>query len=450
MNKLRFLALAALVISAFGCESVVDDLNVNPNEFTEVPATLIFQHAALNTAAVAEAEPARIAGMWSDQFAGTDRQYITQDRYEVSAATFDEVWSDLFQAGISQSQLAEQAAQAEGQDNLANFSRILQGYYAAEASLIFGDVPFSEVNNLEISDPRYEDQASVLNAGIGLLEAGISGSGSDVGVSAGNSIFNSSSTWAEFAQALRARYLLAQSDYDGALSAARAAGFEDASSSVDIIHTTTNFSENLFFQFEAEQRSDYLSFGNEGSVQSTLFNILQDTTAMSRADDKTDDSARFAYYSSGAQAGLYKLNVNPGGFFAADMDFPVIGFPEVQLIIAECAARTGDDEAAIAALNAARNYWDDLTGTDSYQDYDEDDFDDDDALLDAILTEKYVSVFGLPTFYDVIRTNNRLGADMDTRDTPAQRFLYPSTEISSNSNFPGVADLGTTNAVLNN
>lgn len=447
-------AYAVLISAALftSCERIVDDLNLNPNEFTEVPAQLVFNHTVLNMAAIAEAEPLRISGMWSDQFAGTDRQYITQDRFEVGAATFDEVWEDLFQQGISQAQITQAQATSEGLDVIANYAKLLEGYYAAEAALIFGDVPYSQVNKLEFPDPVYEPQEEVLAAAIGLIQAAVGGQGANKAVSTANQVLTSGqgtgTTWGEFGSALMARYYLAQGDYAQALSAAQAANFDESTDGVEIIHTTTDFAENLIYQFEAEQRANYLSFGNDSTVESTLYNFLAAGTPMSRGDDKTDDAARLAFFSSGADQGIYRINVNDDGYFAKDANFPLIGYPEVQLIIAESAARTGDEAAALAALNKARNYWDELTGTDSYADLDESDSSGAD-LLRAILIEKYVSVFGLPTFYDIIRTDNLIGADMDTRSTPAQRFLYPSTEISSNSNYPGNKTLDDPTAVFN-
>ena len=446
------MALCAFAFTFFACENIVDDLNVTPNDFTEVPATLSFNHSVLNMAAVSEAEPARIAGMWSDQFAGTDRQYIVQDRYEVSAATFDEVWSDLFVQGLSQAQIAETGATNSGNAVIANLSMGLQAYYAAEAALMFGDVPFNEVNNPDILDPTFQNQMEVLSSAINMLATAADGPGNALSAGAVNQVLNSASTWGEFFDALRARYLLAMGDYAGALAAAQSANFEGPEDDVDIMHTTDNFSENLFFQFEAEQRTDYLTLGNVGTEQSTLFNILSDTTSMSRGtdDEDTDDSARLALLFGGASGGFYRLNVNPGGFFGAASDWPVVSTPEVQLIIAEAAARTGDDDTALEALNAARNYWDTVTGEDNYGDLDGDDIGEDDEFLKTILIEKYVSVFGLPTFYDIIRTDNLIEADMDSRSTPAQRFLYPSTEVSSNSSFPGVKTLDEPTPVFDN
>ncbi|MBT6161642.1 MAG: hypothetical protein HOH81_08165, partial [Flavobacteriaceae bacterium] len=65
-----------------------------------------------------------------------------------------------------------------------------------------------------------------------------------------------------------------------------------------------------------------------------------------------------------------------------------------------------------------------------------------DALRLEILLEKYCSVIGLPTYQDVLRTKNLIGVPIKSDDTEIipQRFLYPLTESSSNSNFPGLID----------
>ena len=434
MKLFRTIALAGLVAGTFGCKSVVEDLNINPNEFTDISTSLLVNHAVLNLASIQEAEPARIAGMWTDQFTGSDRQYITQDNYGVDDSDFDATWRELYRDGLSPARGAKAKAAAEGATSFEGIATIMEGYYGAEAALLFGDVPFSEADNAtDFPDPAYDSQESVLSSAIALLNAGASLTG-DLGVSGGNSILTGSATWAEMAKALEARYKLAMKDYPGALAAAEAS-FDDPADEPSIIHTTVNFAENLFFQFEAEQRTDYLTFNG-----SYLSRVLSDTTDITRTSDKTNDTNRREFYQYTA-GGFDRLNTNPGGLFAADANFPVIGYPEVQLIIAETAQRGGDNDKAIQALNNARNYWDGVMGTDDYADLDEDDFDDDDALLEAIMLEKYVSVFGLPTFYDVIRTDNILGVDLDGRDMPVQRFIYPSVERSSNENYPGIKSL---------
>lgn len=436
MKNLRLFAFAALLIGATSCESVVEDLNTDPNNFTEISTSLLVNHTVLNLVSIAEAEPARTAGMWTDQFTGSDRQYITIDNYGVDNTDFDAVWGDLYRGGLSQAEIAIQQATEENATALLGISQILKGYYAAEAALMFGDVPFSQAGDAaQFPDPVYDGQRDVLNTALALISTGAGNTGS-LSAASGNEVLTTSSTWAQFASALEARYRLALRDYSGALTAARAAGFAGASNSVDVMHSTVNFAENLFFQFEAEQRTDYLTFNG-----SYTLDVLSDTTTVSRTDAKTNDANRRAFLSYFG-AGFDRLNTNPGGYFAADQNFPIIGFPEVQLILAEAEAReNGVTQDAVDALNAARNYWDGLMGTDDYLDMEIADFADADALIDAILLEKFVSVFGLPTFYDVIRTDNRVGAGLDGRAQVVQRFLYPAAEEASNSNYPGIIGL---------
>ncbi|MEM1359673.1 MAG: SusD/RagB family nutrient-binding outer membrane lipoprotein, partial [Bacteroidota bacterium] len=408
--------------------------NINPNEFTDISTSLLVNHAVLNIGSIQEAETARIAGMWTDQFTGSDRQYITQDNYGVDDSDFDAIWTDLYRDGLVVTRIAKEKATAEGATAFQGIAEIMEGYHAAEAALLFGDVPFSEANDASnFPDPVYDGQESVLNAAITLLNQG-AGKTAGLSVGSGNQVLTGGATWPELAKGLEARYKLAMQDYAGALAAAEAS-FTSPSDEPSIIHTTVNFAENLFFQFEAEQRTDYLTF--DGSY---LIRVLSDTTDISRTSAKTNDSNRRSFYMYNA-GGFDRLNTNPGGYFAADQNFPVVSYPEVQLIIAEAAQRTGDNDKAIEALNNARNYWDGLMGTDDYVDMEAGDFADDDALLEAILLEKFVSVFGTPTFYDVIRTDNLLNVDLDGRTTPVQRFIYPSVERSSNANYPGLKTL---------
>jgi ABC-type Fe3+-hydroxamate transport system substrate-binding protein len=65
----KFITLLAITSLFIGCE-IDEDLNDNPNAFTDAPIGLIINHALLNVAAVAEAAPARVAAMFTDQLTG--------------------------------------------------------------------------------------------------------------------------------------------------------------------------------------------------------------------------------------------------------------------------------------------------------------------------------------------------------------------------------------------
>lgn len=177
--------------------------------------------------------------------------------------------------------------------------------------------------------------------------------------------------------------------------------------------------------------------------------LLDPTSEIYRGNTKTDESKRFSYYV--AENGL-SLNTTDG-FAAQKESFPVISFEEVQLIIAESSLlnASGDEATALAALNKVRAN-NAIKFNSQYDAYSMTDFEtggilnknlnEKDALRLEILLEKYCSVIGLPTYQDVLRTKNLIGVPIKSDDTEIipQRFLYPLTESSSNSNFPGLID----------
>ncbi len=118
------------------------------------------------------------------------------------------------------------------------------------------------------------------------------------------------------------------------------------------------------------------------------------------------------------------------------------------MIIAETAT---SDAAKLAALNSVRAH-NATKFSSTYTAYDAADFQAGgivnrglsaaDAMKMEILLEKFCSVIGLPTYQDVLRTSNFIGVPIKSSNTTVipQRFIYPSSEESSNSNFPGYVD----------
>jgi len=439
MKKYILFLVAGVLLSS--CEKTVEGLNDNPNQFTDSPISLLLNHSLLNVASIAEAEPARIAAIFTDQLTGFDRQYGTLNTYSTNAATYEALWEDIFQRGITQAQLVRAKAQEGGNTLVDGQASILEAYYFAEAALLFNDIPFSEVNNSEFPDPKYEDQETVLRAAIALLTQGASKAGTS---SAANNVFETTSTWGQVASALKARYHLALGEYQNAHSAALQANFTSRSNDWSISHSAANYGENLFWQFEVEQRQDYLRVQN--SYMSRLLKAGED---IYRGNAKTDEKNRYDYYVSSANGLSYNTT---DGFAAQTASFPVISFEEVQLIRAEAAARLGVDDDALVAINLVRAS-NAAKYSSTYDPYVLADFDADGmasngqttvsmALLHEALFEKYCAVIGLPVYQDVLRTNNAIGVPIKNANetTIPQRFIYPASEEASNSNFPGFVD----------
>lgn len=450
-NKIFTILVLLLVALNFNsCQSTVDGLNDDPNNSTTVTTDLLLRQAMLNTSSIAESDPARFAGMFTDQFRGGSRQYRTYNGYGVVAATYNNMWRYFTARGSAQAKLAAESAKKEGNKTKEILASLFESYYFAEEALLWGDIPYSEANQDEqFPDPKFDNQKEVLQKVISKLEALVPELSnvtvsSNAFVQSTTLIFGSANNanWGQIANSLIARYYLALKDYSKALAAAKK-GIATANQSLEIQHTSANFSENLFYIFQVEQRTNYLRFNN-----SYFQKLLTADSDVYRGNSKTDETNRLKYYVSGVD-----LNTGAGGAFDKSASFPVISYFETLLTKAELEARADNMTEAIKHLNEARKAWNTKLKVNSYQDYVEADFasggiantqseSKKDALLREILEEKYLSVIGLPTFYDVNRTNNFLkvtikGRSGDGKKMIPQRFIYPANEAASNSNFPG-------------
>lgn len=414
------------------CNYFVDGLNTNPNYFKEASTQVLLNHACLNIASICEANPARLACMFTDQMQGTDRQYTSYDKYNLISKDFNEIWDDIYQSGIAQVLIAKSQARSEKDQIKEGIALILEAYYFAEASALFGNIPFDQVNQAEnFPNPEFDGQIYIFEKIQEKLDSGIVFVDK---IPVTFPAFSTTADWGQVARALKARYYLLTKNYDGAISAG-VNSFESSDQSLLINHSSINFSENLFWQFEVEVRGGYLSFNN-----SYLQQMLTPGSAVYKGNGKTNESSRLDHY---VAADHIKYNTSEGGLFSMDAGFPVVSFEEIQLILAECYIRNGEKENALKHLNNIRSYWAQKYES-QYDDYDVFDFETDDALLMEILKEKYVSLIGLPSLYDVNRTKNLINVPIKneplTNKIP-QRFIYPETEAFSNQNFPGYQDL---------
>lgn len=425
--KISILSILSLAAS---CESYVEDINIDPNNFTDAPATLVVGQAMLASSKISESSASRMAGIFTDQFSGCDRQYISIENYNVLAGDFDDTWGDIYAAGVGQAKYVQEKAAEDGDETLVGVGQILEALLIGEAAALYGDVPFSEsANAVEFPNPKYDSQKSVLAGVQTILDNAIGNVGDKlVKNSGGSSIYvNNNAKWKEVAYTLKARYYMIAKDYTNALSAARQ-GISTPDGSLETFHSSTNFQENMYFQFIVKERAGYLGTCNEPMMKKLL-----DGTTPRRLATPGDVKRADHYFEKAAGVFTGELNTGAGGLFAADASFPVVSYTENILIEAEAAARTNGD--GLTPFNEFREYLSiefggefpasSATGN---------------TLIEQILEEKYLSLPGsLQVFHDMRRTNNILGVSVKNSNATIvpQRFLYPQVEINANSSYPG-------------
>jgi hypothetical protein len=434
MKKISLIAIFVLSIFVISCKSYTEDLNTDPNNFSNAPAELIVGQAQLGWMQLATSNGARYAGIFMNQFTGEDRQYVTVNGYSTTAGDYDDLWDDAYVDGIAQAKLTQEAALTAGNNKLAGIAQIAEAAIYGEMAALFGNIPFTEAIQPDLfPTPKYDDQATVLAGVQALLDQAITNVGSSLATLYSGNRLTSSATWAKIAYSLKARYYLIAKDYPNALVNARK-GISSSAESLMTLHTTSSDTENLYYQFTVDERDGYL-----GATGSHLVNLL--TGVAARVINTPGDTERYTHYFSSNGANII-LNVSNSGYFAETASMNIISYEEVKLIEAEAANRT-NDASDVTAFNELRSHLStkysdanatppiiaDFPATTSAS--------GSAALLSEIVEEKYITLIGeLQPFHDIRRTNNLLNVPPKTGTAIPQRFIYPQVEIDANPNVP--------------
>ncbi|MBC7447112.1 MAG: SusD/RagB family nutrient-binding outer membrane lipoprotein [Hymenobacteraceae bacterium] len=462
----RTALLATLGLATFGvssCERFTKDYDVNPNAPQDAPAAQQLRATEIAEGYVFAGNLARVAGMWSGYFSGVDRQYSSLDQYITSAGDYDNEWGLAFEATAAQARIVTNKALAVNNFQLAGIAQVMEANMIGTCTALWGDIPYSENFRVQsVSDPRspkFDTQQQVYTQVNALLTTAIVNLGKTGLSPDGRDIFYGGDTdkWTAAAHSLRARYLLhalgninkpgvTQQQLQEIITEAQA-GISDPANNLlmPFYGTAPGGDFNPYYDFIDYSRSGYMT------ADGAFATMLLDTagTSMTRANAKTDEAGRFAYfYTFGGDYGAPDPNYIDGAF-AVDASHPLMTAVETKLIIAECEARQNNAAAALTALNEVRALNAARFSGGKYDAYVNTDFgaggivnpslSQADALLKEILTEKYLSLVGqIETFNDLRRTNNLVGVPKKSAAAPdlPQRFLIAQSEVNTNTNTP--------------
>ena len=454
------LALLALV-GAAGC-NMFDlsgpKLDENPNIQTEVRTPSQYLPAILAAQALfQEGGVARTAGMWTQQFAGVDRQYASYDVYSVDEDAFSTEWGLVYASGgLRDIRKFRAAAVALNDRQSAGISKVLEALTIGTAASVWGDIPYSEAADDAILNPKLDKQLDVYAALQTLLTSGIADVSSGIGDGPGSSDLiyeNDGALWAEAAHSLKARYYLNTAGVNaGAYALANAEaklGISDQDHDFKFHHSGIATEWNVWMQFMYWDRDTYLR------ASATLVDTLKN-----RNDPRIAGVVRAAMYpgatggcTSGAEwcAPYFDTTATPspphggiagshpgeflggastlsearlfgpngdGGFFQ-----PIITWAETQLIIAETAFRAGNTVEALTAINAVRTA-SDRTSLAT-------------VTLADIMTEKWIVMFqNIEVWSDWRRTCLPRLVPAPGKTAIPERLVYPFAERNVNSNIP--------------
>ncbi|RMG25290.1 MAG: SusD/RagB family nutrient-binding outer membrane lipoprotein [Bacteroidetes bacterium] len=451
-----FLLVALLFFNA--CTELVEGINENPNDIliSDVDAELFLTGALLANSVAQAGHLNRIAGMYSGQLVGITSLYSNIYGFALSTAESVSTWSRIYVGVVTN--LRHIRASAPGDKLLTGIAKVVEAHAIGTAASIFGDVPYSEINNPKISDPVFDSQVSVFNAVIALLDEAIAdlSTAPSRPLSADIHFNGDAPSWLAVAYTLKARYYLQLKDYGAAYTAAQN-GIKDHSGSLRYIpRGDPNIAEgdkNLFWEILEGSRT-----GDIGTANSYLMQLLDSTTTFSRNHAKTNEAARRGYYRIDESGG----RVNKG-IVEQFEPHNLVTFAENQLILAECGARTSGFDTGLQHLNELRA-WLNTGGMLNanfanepymYAPFEAADFnaggienadgiDPTRALLREILEERYVSGFGMFIPFNDARRLRKSDTDIAVPffmvDGPSppypERLPYSDDELNANENAP--------------
>lgn len=398
----------------------------------------------------------RISGMYSGQLIGFSSLYSNIYGYNLSTAESNSEWTQIYVGVITNMRhIVNNSSSAQ----LVGIAKVIEAHAVGTGASLFGDIPYSEAGNPEISDPVFDPQVSVYTSAIALLDEAIGSLNTGGSASIPEDIYfgGDKAKWIAAANTLKARFYLHQKDYPSALAAAQN-GISSAAGDMKYYPGgAASGDKNLFWTILEGSRAGDIG-NNNGGTESYLLQILDSSNPLSRNHAKTDETARRGYYTIDSSSGSAN-----DGIIQQQEPQNMVTFFENQLIMAEAAARAGTVSDGLPYLNAVRA-WMNTGGhvNSNYQgmpylydafvvsDFDNggiensDNIDPKTAFLREVIEERYVSGFGMHMPYNDARrlrkSDTAFAVPYVLVDGPGppypERMPYSTNSLNSNSNAP--------------
>ncbi|MDA9087024.1 SusD/RagB family nutrient-binding outer membrane lipoprotein [Polaribacter sp.] len=212
MKKINIILYTFLSFAIFtGCDEGFEELNVDPNSSTAVPAHLLLggtQLTYMNTMYSAQLG-GDMGACWAQQWSKV--QYNDEARYVPRRGNMDAVWRNMYSSIISEANAMYNLADAEDNSVLKGASLVMQAVGYQTLVDFFGPIPFTEAINGDILQPAYDTEATVYAGIITMLTDAsallATGNGS---ITASSDLFyaGDASKWKKLANSLMFRALM--------------------------------------------------------------------------------------------------------------------------------------------------------------------------------------------------------------------------------------------------
>ncbi|NLO51114.1 MAG: RagB/SusD family nutrient uptake outer membrane protein [Bacteroidales bacterium] len=449
MNKIiKFLTIPVLLLIMAGCtQDILEDINVNKNNPTDVPSKLLITDAMTKTAfSIVGSDLAFYASVYVEHNVGIYNQmYNAEIRSgEPSlATTYNNSWGSIYETLYNLKIIINKTS--PGGDEEANVhtlgvAQILTAYNLAILTDLFGDVPYEEaLQPGVIFQPKLDSQESLYAEIFRLLDEGIANLEKETlaaGLGGQDFIYKGNiANWKKFAWGLKARYTarlaLRNSAWDQVIEYANKS-FTSASEEAKFVYdgSTTNSPFLTFFKDR-----DY--FGASTSLHEKLIarNDMRDTTFFIPYPDL--EEINFAANGAPEQVqGFYGIS----GIMSPTAPTYLLSYHEILFLKAEAQVRNNNlDEAKATLEDAVEAAFEKvevgMTLDSTYRVTIQNQFDA--APLKEVMTQKYLAFFESEAVeaYNDIRRLKAMGDNVITLANPLKfplRYTYGADDVTTN------------------
>ena len=468
MIKVAAVSLS-LALAAAGCGNFLtgDKLTNDPNNPSQATALQLFLGVQSNMFSAQENTVAMTVCMWMQQCMGVGGRFVDQyAHYTVNEFSWDGNWFQVYTGGgLVDLRKIEATERTAGDSVFLGIAKIWEAFDMGVAADLWGDVPYTEAAGSNPT-PALDSQASVYAAVQTLLSEAITelSSAKGPGPLGADLVYGCDTTlarrslWIAAAHTLKARFLLHTIEanpgtkatiYGNAITEANA-GISSTARDLLAFHSAATSERNIWYQFQTT------TFGQDVVAGKALVDIMK-----ARSDPRLPEY--FGVNGGGGYGGedpnvpqpgdsvsplSGSLRMCPTPSSCGAFRQPLVTYQENELILAEAYNQTSQDVLALQHLNNARAVPGlpgplvGITGA---------------ALLDSIMTEKYVTLFeNIEVWNDYRRMCIPALTPFNTgsvnpiwRGKIPGRLYYSGSEMNVNPNIPGPSTQVATNGFRN-
>ncbi len=455
------------VFSLSACEDFFD-VNESPNSLTAVPGATLLPTIQVELGYTAYGNVSLYTGSFMQYYAGHRGQPLEYSQINFAPSSSDGTWSSLYAGVIENANQLIVTATEEEQLAYAGMAKVLKANAYMILTDLYGDIPFTEANNVvEFITPAYDDQEVVYDGILTMLDEAVADLQADTETNVGSADLiygGDTDQWIRYANTLKLRALnhlslvrpgaalaflntnpaLIESNEDNAL--------------VPFFNNTDNWNPRYNF--------DNRSGREDNAVGATIVDLLvelDDPRLLYYFEPVRNDGAGFQGEIVGNVSGNDQDDSGRNlfsrvGLSLAAADAPVVlaSYAEAQFLIAEIRNRNGEagpaEEAYEAGIEGSLEFHSSIAAGEQYSvsgveipeisedlisDYISQSGVQYNNTLQRIMEQKYIAMYSMP--YEAWVDWRRTGfPDLDapvvnfTQNQLPLRLPYPQLEIDLN------------------